>query len=89
MEIDDVLADEMVNLCLAITVPVGIEVESFSLAIVGEAGHVAYGRIEPDVKVLAGRARDLESKVGSVTGNVPLLELFVEPFTQLVGHLLL
>ena len=42
-------------------------------------GDVAHGGVEPYVEKFVGIARDLESKVGLVARDVPVLEAFVDP----------
>ncbi|MNQ68867.1 hypothetical protein D3C85_834380 [compost metagenome] len=90
MEVDDVLADEVVQLGAGVLVPEGVEVQfRAARAEVLETGHVADGRVQPDVEVLAGGVRDLEAEVGRVTADVPLLQAGIQPFGDLVGHRLL
>ena len=54
-----------------------------------EAGHVAHRRIDPHIKILAGRIRNLEPEVRCVAGDVPILEAGLEPFRQFRGHRIL
>ncbi|MNZ64769.1 hypothetical protein D3C78_829430 [compost metagenome] len=90
VEVDDVLADEVVQLGLGVLVPEGVEVQfGTAYAEVLEAGHVADGGVQPDVEVLAGGVRDFEAEVGGITADVPLLQAGVQPFGDLVGHRLL
>ncbi len=63
--------------------PERIEVDVGSPAQVQEACHVADGRVEPDVKVLAGLVRDLEAEVGRISGDVPIAQAGLEPFVEL------
>ncbi|MCY1174379.1 hypothetical protein D9M73_145790 [compost metagenome] len=87
MEVDDVLADEVVQLGLGAFVPEGVEVQlRAACAEVLEAGHVADWRIQPYVEVFARLTRDLEAEVRRVAGDVPLLQAGVQPFSQLVGY---
>ena len=86
VEIEDVLADEVVQLGVAARPPVGVEVQAFTRAQVGETRHVADRRIEPDVEVLAGRAGDLEAEVGRIARHVPVPQPGLEPLVELVGH---
>ncbi|MNC24643.1 hypothetical protein D3C75_727030 [compost metagenome] len=87
MEVDDVLADEVVQLGLGAFVPEGVEVQlRAACAEVLEAGHVADRCVQPHVEVLAWLARDLEAEVRRVAGNVPFLQARVQPFGQLVGY---
>ena len=92
MEIEDVLADEMNHLRAGGLRRRGVgesrEVDRRpAIAQVAEAAQVADGRIEPDVKILAGRVRDLEAEVGRVARDVPIVEAGVEPFANLVAGL--
>ena len=87
VEVDDVLADEVVQLGGGILVPERIEVQlRRAIAQVLEAGHVADWRIQPHIEILARFARNLEAEVRRIAGDVPLLQAAVEPFGELVGH---
>ena len=88
VEVDDVLADEVVQLGGGFLAPVVVEAQAFAVAVVLEAGHVADGGVQPDVEVLARVAGDFETEVGGFAGNIPGLQVF-DPFLQFVGHLLL
>ena len=90
MKIEDVLADEMNHLGAGRACRRGIgergEVDRRPvIAQVAEAAQVADGRIEPDVKILAGRVGDLEAEVGRVARDVPVVEAGIEPFADLVA----
>ncbi|MCY1359377.1 hypothetical protein D9M69_459450 [compost metagenome] len=90
MEVDDVLADEVVQLGAGILVPERVEVQfRAARAEVLEAGHVADRRVQPDVEVLARLVGNLEAEVRRVAGDVPLLQAAIQPFGDLVGHRLL
>ena len=89
MEIDNILADKMVELSWAVFFPEMIEIDIFSIAEIFKACHVAYWRVEPNIKVLARRVGNFKTKVGGVTADIPLLQATVEPFAQLVGHFVL
>ena len=90
VEVDDVLADEVVQLGAGVLAPERVEVQlGTPRAEVLEAGHVADRRVQPDVEVLAGSVGNLEAEVRRVTRDVPLLEAAVQPFGELVGHRLL
>ncbi len=87
MEVDDVLADEVVQLGRAVLGPVGVEVQVVAtVAEILEAGHVADGRVQPDIEVLARGIGNLEAEVGRIAGDVPFLQAGVQPFGDLVGH---
>src|SRR5690606_28378901 len=86
VEINDVLADEVVELGLGVGVPVLVEVQVRAPAAqVLEAGHVADGGVEPDVEELAGGIGNLEAEVGRVAADIPFLQAGIEPLCQLVG----
>ncbi len=85
VEIDDVLADEVIQLGVGIRFPVVVEIDAFALAQILEAGHVAHRRVHPHVEILTGIAGDFEAEVGRFPGDVPGLQVF-HPLLQLVGH---
>ena len=89
VEVEDVLADEVVQLCLGVGLPVFVEVQAGLVAQVLEAAHVADRRIQPDVVVLAGGfaiiAGNLEAEVRRVARNVPVGQTGLQPFAQFVG----
>ena len=87
MEIEDVLADEMVKLGLGVLAPVAFEIQSQPLAQLGEAAHIADGSVQPDIEELAGRVGNLEAEVRSVTRDVPVGQPRIEPLGHLVGRL--
>ena len=84
VKVEDVLADEVVELGGRVLAPELIEVEPEPVAQVAKAAHVSDRRVEPDVEVLARRARDLETEVRSVARDVPVGELPGQPFVELV-----
>ena len=87
MKIQNILADEVIQLGLGILAPEFVEVETIARAQVLEAGHVADRRVEPDVEILARRVGDLEAEIGRVARDVPVLQPRVEPLVELVGDL--
>ncbi len=89
MKIDDVLADEMIELCIGVGKPVTVEVQALAIAEIFKAGHIADRGVDPDVEILARCIGDFESEVGRVTTDIPLLQILIEPFAQLVGNLIL
>ncbi len=87
VEVDDVLADEVVQLGGGVLAPEGIEVQLRATgAEILEAGHVADRRVQPDVEILARLAGDFEAEVGRITTDIPLLQPGIQPFGDLVGH---
>ncbi len=84
VEIDDVLADEVVDLRVAFGLPVAFEIEvTAPPAEVEKAREIADRRVEPDVEVLAGFAGNLEAEIRRVAGDVPVLEARCEPLGEL------
>src|SRR5690606_31262852 len=79
VEVHDVLADEVVELRVAVRAPVLVEVEADAPAEIQEACHVADRRIEPDVEELTRLAGDLEAEIGRVARDVPVLEAGAKP----------
>ncbi|MNQ13942.1 hypothetical protein D3C85_268700 [compost metagenome] len=87
VEVDDVLADEVVQLGRRVLAPEGVEIQLGSArAEVLEAGHVADGGVQPDIEVLARLVGDLEAEVGRIAADVPFLQAGIQPFGDLVGH---
>ena len=64
MEINDILADEMIQLGIGRRFPVAVEVLPRAAAVIFPGGDIADGRIEPDVEVFPRMARYLKAKVG-------------------------
>ena len=88
VEIDDVLADEVMQFGAGVGVPEGVEVEVVAgVRQILEARHVADRRVHPDVEVLVLGAGNEKAEVGGVPGDVPGLQAFVKPLGELVGHL--
>ena len=85
VEVDDVLADEMIELGAVTGLPVSIEVIAAALAEHLEAGHVAHGRIQPHVEVFARLVGNLEAEIRCIAADVPLLQPAVQPLAELVG----
>ena len=84
VEIEDVLADEMIELRGGIRRPKSIEIQPIGAAEILKTRHVADGSIQPDIKILARRAGNLETKIGLITGDIPVLKACVKPFVELV-----
>ena len=87
VEIDDVLADEVVLLGRAVGHE-GVIVALGFVEIILERREVAYRRIQPHIEILARRIRDLDAEIGSVAADVPVAQAFLafQPFVCLVGH---
>jgi len=88
VEIDDVLADEMVEFGGRIAAPEGVEVEPSAATEVLEAGHVADRCVQPHVEELAGCIGDFEAEIGRVAADIPVLETGIQPLAELVGDFL-
>ncbi len=83
VEVDDVLADEVVDLGLAVGLPVAVEIQARPPAVLQQAREIADRRVEPDVEVLVLLAGNLEAEVGRVAGDVPVAQPRAEPLGQL------
>jgi len=84
VEVQDVLADEMVQFRSAVGAPPGVEVE---LPFAGERkarAHVAHRCVQPDVEILAGVPGNLEAEVGCIARDVPVAKAGIEPLIELV-----
>src|SRR5215475_1167552 len=86
MEIDDVLADDMVNLCLGI-VPVGVKIPSSVATKFLGGGDVSYRSIEPDVEIFILLTGDFKAKVWAITAHVPVTQAFLQPVVDKISHL--
>ena len=89
MKIQNVLADKMMQLGGATRLPPGFKAPGLFAAQVQKAGHVTHRRIQPDIKILAGRIGNFKPEVGRITGDVPILQAGSEPFIEFVGHCIL
>jgi hypothetical protein len=74
MEVDDILANEMVEFCVTTGSPVVIKL-IIGLGAQGlEAGYIANWRIEPHVKVFARRIGNLETEIRRIAADIPFLQ---------------
>ncbi len=90
VEINDVLADKVVQLGVAAGTPPVIEIQfRFIGTEIGKAGHVAHRRIQPDVKKLVLLAGYFKAEVGRIAGHVPTAQAVSKPLLQLVAHFVL
>ena len=87
VEIQDVLADEVVQLGIGALLPVVIEVDASLCAELFEAAHVADGRIQPHVEILARRIGDLKAEIRRVARDVPVGKFVLTFRTQPLLHL--
>ena len=87
VEIDDVLADEVMHLTVGVGAPELVEVDVRPSAVVLEARHVSDASIHPHVEVFALGTRNLEAEVRRVPADIPRLQTLVEPLGELVGDL--
>ena len=78
VEIDDVLADEMILIDVG-ALQKCIESDADLREVRLEAREIADRRVEPDVEVLAGRIRDLDAEVRRVARDVPVGEPLAFP----------
>ena len=86
VEVENVLADEVIQLGLAALAPEIVKLELGLRAQVLETCHVADRRIQPHVEILSRGIRNLEAEIRSVARDVPVLEAGGEPFVELVRH---
>ena len=89
VKVEDVLADEVVQLGVAVRSPEVVEGDPLAVAELTEARHVADRCVDPDVEVLVRCIRDLEAEVRRVARDVPVPQPVVEPLAELVHHLAL
>ena len=90
VEADDVLADEVIKLYIAIRTvarPVVLDVLAVLLAPVLERCDISDRRIDPNVEELVRMSGNLEAEIRSVTGDAPAAQRLLEPFEKLVGHI--
>ena len=86
VEVDDVLADEVMQFGVRAGHQVVVVVDASAVAIGAEAGQIADRRIQPDIEVLARRIRNFEAEIRRVARDVPGLEARIQPFAQLGAH---
>jgi hypothetical protein len=86
MEIDNVFADEVVQLCGTAFLPGLFPVQHVLFAVIAPAGNVADRCIYPHIKILAGGVRNFKAEIRRITGNVPVVQAGIKPFIQFVGH---
>jgi hypothetical protein len=93
MEVENVLADEVIELGGGICFEIFVEVEAVLAAQVFERAHVADRCIEPDIKVLARCVGDFKAEIGGVARNIPVGQFVftrcAQPFLHLVGGFVL
>ena len=89
MEVDDILADEMMYLRARITPP-GIERFAMTITPLLRGCKVTNGSIKPDKPVVARTVWNLESEVRSWTRNIPVPQRFMQEMSlQIIGNLFL
>ena len=76
----------MVELGIVAGLPVALEIITCALAQVLVAGDVANGRVQPNVEVFVGVTRNLETKIGRIAGDIPILKSRVNPLSKLIGY---
>ena len=77
MEINNILANKMVQLSGAIFAPVLIEIDIALIAEMFKCRHVANWRIQPNVKIFARRIGDFKTKIGCIATDIPFLQTAV------------
>ena len=87
VEVDDIFADKVIYLGIRAFVPVAVEVDTFAVTQVLEAGQKANWRIQPDIKVFARGIGNFEAEVGRIPGNIPLVKARLKPLHQLIADL--
>ena len=85
VEVDDILADKMVQLGLGVFIPVVIKIHALTVAKIFKAGHIAYWCIQPDIEVLARGTGEFKTKVGCIAADIPFLQSAVQPLAKFVG----
>jgi len=81
-----VLADKVIQLGVAVFSPELIKIQSLLIAQVFKAGHVTDRRIQPDIKILAGRIGNFEAEIRRIAAYVPLLQTAIQPFSQFIAN---
>ena len=74
----------MINLVLAVGIPVVVKLPPGAVTVLLQAGHVSHRCIQPYVKILAWRIGYFKAEIRCITGDVPVPEIFLEPFLELV-----
>ena len=87
VEVNNILADKMVQLGTAVGGPVLVEVYAVAVAEIFKCGHIANGGIQPDIKIFAWSIGDFKTKVGCITADIPFLQPAIQPFAQFIGYL--
>src|ERR1700690_2234983 len=89
VKIQDVLADEMVQFGARVRIEEIVEPQLCPCAQLREAREVADRRVEPNIEILPRGVGYLESEVGRVARDVPVLEALRKPFVELVRNVAL
>ena len=77
----------MVKLCIAVFAPETVEINTaFTFTEIFERRHVTDRRIQPNVEIFAFRIRNLETEIGCIAGNIPLLKTRFKPFLHFIYH---
>ena len=73
MEINNILADKMIQLGIGLFSEVFIKIEiGTALAEVLKACQVAYGCIQPNIEVFVISAGNAEAEIRLIAGNIPV-----------------
>ena len=71
VEIENIFADKVVHLGLAVGFEVFVEIDTDAVAQVFKRRHVADGRVQPDVEVFARRIGDFKTEITARRGKCP------------------
>ena len=86
VKVDDVFANEMVQLGIFFRIPKVLENNSVGLVCqVAKARHVADRGVHPDIEILVGGAGNQEPEVGGIAGDVPGFQPRIQPLGEFVG----
>ena len=86
VEVQDVFADKVVHLGVGIGAEIVVELNADAAAQVFKRSHIAYGRIEPHIKIFARRAGDFKAEIGRVARDVPVRKRGFAVFAQPLVH---
>ena len=84
VEVDDVLTYEVVELSVVPGLPVALEIITGALTKVLMARNVPNRRVQPNIKIFVGVARNFETEIGRIPGYVPVLEPGVNPLAEFI-----
>ena len=89
MEVNNVLANEMIYLSVCSRHPIVVKANVIvAIAVVKKACEVADRCVQPDVKVLIFGTWNRKTEVGCIAGNVPVTQPGIEPLLKLATDIL-